>query len=368
MDALPQKPEPKPQSPADRQGAPERGASERGAKIPSWWWVVSALAVGLILGIGGMEIFRYLSRPLALLVLAVSIAAALAPVVERMSRRIPRTLAVVLVYLGLVLIIAGILGSTVPVLIAQINMLISTSHIWLPKITNYLALFGIYTSSLPSIILNEAGRFGDFLVRLPVGLFSFLFDLVLVLFLSLYWLLLMPQLKRYALSFFRPDQSWFASAVLAQIGLGMGGYLRGAAINGLIIGSLTYIGLTIVGVPYALTLGALAGLMELFPTIGPIISGTIATLVALSVSPQVALITVAYAIVLQQAEGHILVPLIMRSQTSISPLLAIFAVVAGAAVGGLLGAVIAIPLFSAINVLAQMVIAPAIRRANGVEE
>src|SRR5512133_745389 len=84
-------------------------------KLPSsWWWLVSALAAALIFGIGGLALVRFLARPLAMLILAVSIASALAPVVEWLTRKMTRTLAVILVYAVLILFIIGVLGATIP--------------------------------------------------------------------------------------------------------------------------------------------------------------------------------------------------------------------------------------------------------------
>lgn len=334
----------------------------------SWWWLVSVLAGGLILGIGGLELFRMIVRPLGLLVLAISIAAALAPVVERLARRLPYILAVAIVYVVLVLLVVSILGSTVPLVISQVRGLFSHWREFFNQLTLQLSLLGFDTSNLMGAVMAELGRVGEALFTLPVRVGSTLFEFVVTLFLSLYWLILTPGTKRFFLSFFNDRQKESANMVLRQMGTAMGGYLRGSAINGLIIGVLEYVGLMIIGVPFALTLGSLAGLMEFFPTIGPIISGALVVAVGLSVSPRTALIVLIYAIILQQLEGHILVPIIMRSQAEISPVLSILAVLSGAAIGGLLGALIAIPLVSAITVLVKLVIAPAVRSANGVKE
>ena len=334
----------------------------------SWWFIMSAIAVGLILGIGGLQLFRMIVRPLALLVLAVSIAAAIAPVVERLSRRMPYALAVGLVYVTLILVIGGILGSTVPLMVSQIRGLFSESRGFFRNLAQQLALLGIDSNAIVGTLMNEVGRVGQLMLTLPFNIVSTLFEFVVVLFLSLYWLILMPGTRRFYLSFFNQAQRPLATTLISQMGSAMGGYLRGSAINGLIIGVLEYIGLVIIGVPYALTIGALAGLLEFFPTIGPLLSGTLAVAMGLSISPRTALIVLIFAILLQQLEGHILVPIIMRSQAEISPLLSILAVISGASIGGLLGALIAIPLVSAITVLVKLVIAPAVRAANGVKE
>lgn len=333
----------------------------------SWWFVMSAIAVGLILGIGGLELFRMIVRPLALLVLGISIAAALAPLVERLSHRMPYGVAVALVYTALVLLIAAILGSTVPLIGSQLRGLFAHSHDFFRQLTQQLESLGIDTSNLTGSIMTELGRVGEAVLVLPVNIVATLFELIVVLFISLYWLIFMPGTRRFYLSFFNDRQKPQAADLVSQMGSAMGGYLRGSAINGLIVGVVEYFGMLIIGVPFALTLGSLAGLLEFFPTIGPLISGALAVAVGLSVSPRTAVIVLIFAILVQQLEGHILVPIIMRSQTTISPVLSILAVISGAAVGGLLGALIAIPLVSAITVLVRLVIAPAIRAANGIK-
>ncbi|NLG99380.1 MAG: AI-2E family transporter [Chloroflexi bacterium] len=340
-----------------------RSQRERGISV-SWWFITTALAFALILGIGGLYIFRILARPLALLVLGVSIAVALEPVVERLNRRIPRILSVILVYLSLFGVMFGIVGSTIPILIQQTRGLIESSEDWLPRVTGWLTNLGLDASSLSNALTSVFSQAGSFLLSLPVNIASGFFELVLVFFFSLYWLLTIDRIKAFALTFFPENKSGFVSDVLARLGGAMGGYIRGSAINALIVGIISYIGLMIIGVPYALVLAAIGGLLEFLPTIGPIAAGGLATLVAFSISPTTALIVLVFMLVMQQLESNILVPVIMRSQTEISPLLSLFAVLAGASVGGLLGALVAIPLAAGLQVFVQMVIAPAVRRAN----
>ena len=141
----------------------------------------------------------------------------------------------------------------------------------------------------------------------------------------------------------------------------MGGYVRGVALNGVIIGVLTYAGMLVIGVDYALVLGLLAGVLEMVPVIGPIVAAVPMVAVALLHSPTQALVALIYVTVLQQAEANLLVPFIMRSQTKVSPLLVIVALVAGSAVGGVLGALVAIPLAAGLRVIVREAVAPAVR-------
>ena len=147
----------------------------------------------------------------------------------------------------------------------------------------------------------------------------------------------------------------------------MGGYFRGALINGLIIGILTSLGMFVIGVNYALVLGLIAGTLEFIPVIGPIIGAVPMVLIALLQSPAKALIALVFAIALHQLESGILVPNIMRTQTSISPLLVLLALTAGLSIGGVFGALVAIPLTAALRVLIIELVFPAIRHRTGVQ-
>jgi predicted PurR-regulated permease PerM len=133
------------------------------------------------------------------------------------------------------------------------------------------------------------------------------------------------------------------------------------AINGLIVGTLSWAALTIIGVDYALPLAVLAAVGELIPYLGPVIASMPAIAVALTQSTSLA-VTVAIAyLAIQQIEGQLLTPLIMRSQTHLSQALVIVALTMGYATGSVLGALSAIPMFAAGRVIVRHVIAPRLR-------
>ncbi len=336
----------------------------------TWWWLVAALAGGIIIGIGGLYVFDLLARTLAILVLGISIANALAPVVNWLQKhgKMARGLAIFFTFLVLLIIFAGVLYLTIPLLVSQLKALGKQVNVWVPQVVNFFEQFGFDKNTLLSTFSGLTSQLGSMLISLPTAIAGALLDFVLTVFVSLYWLILMNGIRTYYLSFYPKDERNDVHKTLSAMGDAMGGYLRGSAIDGLIFGTAKFIGLMVIGVPFALTLGVIAAFLEFFPTIGAIVSAAIATLIALTVSPTTALITLGFTILLQQAENHILVPLVMRSQTSISPLLAVLAVVGGYTIGGILGAIVAIPIVAALEVLVNRMIGPALRRANGLEE
>lgn len=357
------------EAPTTPKTAPASSPSNRSKLSQPWWQLTLGGAVALILGLGFLWALMLFARPLALLILGLSIATALAPAVEWLERWLPRIGAILIIYLLLLLILIGIGWIVFPPLVTQVQdaaerlpQLIEQARERLTQFTPWQNLNDI---PLAETVSSQLGDVSSTLVMLPVRFFSSLFDLVVVIFISLYSLIVAPQARQFALSLFPAGRRERVDDVLAEMSEAMGGYIRGVAINSFIVGVLTYIGLALIGVNFALVLAILAGVLEIIPFVGPAIAGIIIVAVALLQSPTTALITLVFVVILQQIESNILVPNIMRSQTEISPLLTILALVAGHSVGGLLGALVAIPLVAALRVFMHEVVTPAIRRWTG---
>ncbi|MCU0490176.1 MAG: AI-2E family transporter [Chloroflexaceae bacterium] len=347
--------------------SPDRSA---GTGLERAWRISLIAAGGLALALGSLALLWLFARPLALVLIAIVLGEALRPIVNGLSRILPRALAVVLTYLLVVVGLGAAVWFALSPLIEQVQDLIFQ----LPQIGFEVGLWlqqqDERFDAIPiiSTLVNQVQQLGGQLVGLPLTLVSSLLEIVLVGFLSLYWLLSSPGLHRFALSLFPPERHSEVASVLHEMGRNVGGYVRGVAFNIVIIGLLTYLGLLWIGLPFPLVFGVIAGLFEIIPIVGPIMGGTIIVLFALTQSWTTALITLAFVLVLQQIEGNILTPWVMRSQTEIDPLLVLVALLIGGSVGGLLGAIVAIPLAAALRVLIKRVVAPAVRRWSGAPE
>lgn len=334
-----------------------------------WLRTAAAGAVAIAGGLGILAFFWLLSKPLALLMLAIAIAAALDPEVELLARKLPRALAVVIVYI-VVLAIFGVIGWVViPPLISQFQQVITNLPKIIQQAQSWFSHFGQFNlNSLLNMLTTQLGSANSGLIQLPISILNSLFEVLVIFFVSLYGLIQAPSIGRFIISLFPHHEGQHVEDVMRHMGKAMGGYIRGALINGAIIGLLMYLGLLLLGVQYPLVLGLLAGVFELIPVIGPIFAGIIIILVALSQSFTLAVYVLIYAIAMEQLEGHILVPNIMRTQTDVSPTVTILALFAGGVLGGLLGALAAIPVAAAAHVLVLEVIAPGIRRRTGALE
>jgi predicted PurR-regulated permease PerM len=335
----------------------------------SWWWSATTGAMALILGFGMLALIWLFARPLALIVLGVSLAAALAPPVDWLGRRFSRTVSILIAYALLALAVFGVLAIIIPPMVGQIQALITRAPNLIQEAQRILDQSPIFSNNtVSSAVLGEIGRIGAGLVTAPIQVASTTVDLLLVVVVSAYWLGVTPAMRHFFLSLFPAERRPRLNRIVAELGIGMGGYIRGTFITGVILGVAAYIGLSIIGVNYPLVLGTFAGVMEFIPFVGPFISGAAMVGIALSQSLTLALITLAFAIVLQEVEGHLIIPIVMRSQTDLPPLLAVIALFAGASIGGLIGALTAIPIAVAISVIVRRVIAPAIRRQTGAAQ
>ena len=131
----------------------------------------------------------------------------------------------------------------------------------------------------------------------------------------------------------------------------MTAWLGGHLLLGAIIDTTATIGLWLIGVPFFFVLGLLAGVGELIPMVGPILSAIPAILVALTVSPGTALATALFFLAQQQLENHILVPKIMSKQVGVSAVTVIIALLVGGSLLGIVGALLAVPSAAAIQVI-----------------
>ena len=139
------------------------------------------------------------------------------------------------------------------------------------------------------------------------------------------------------------------TVMLAVLSRSMGGYMRSILFTSLICGALSFLGLAAVGHPYAGLMGIVIGIFHFVPVIGAWVSAAMATLLALFVSPLLAIETMAITVVAMNVTDNVISPLVMRSAVNVHPALSLLGIVLGNALGGVFGMVLAIPLTAAIR-------------------
>lgn len=347
---------------------PAPHASRRSAGVHPWHRsIVTGISIAAAFAVLG--ILWLLVQPLTLLLVAIIIAQAFMPIVDWLEQYMPRSIAAIIPYIVVIAILAGIGWLLFPQLVEQSRLLVAAAPEQIDRGRTWFDSIDVEgTDQLVGGIQTFLEWTGATLVALPFTMFNSLVDFVLVVFMSIYWLIATPKLHSFALSLFSEQHRDRAGSILHDMGSTMGGFLRGTAIDAVIIGILTYIGLMVIGVEYVLLLAVIQGLGEFLPVVGPIVAAVPAILVALTDSVQQALIVAGFVLVLQQFEGNVLLPLIMRSQADVPPLLSLVAITGGAALGGLLGAVIAIPLAGALQIMVVRLLVPAEREWAGAED
>jgi predicted PurR-regulated permease PerM len=331
---------------------------------PTWGWTAGAIFIALVFAAIFLAVLWLFGRIISLFILGTAVAAALAPLVRRAEKYIHRSLAVVLVFLLVVLVFGGIIAVTLPAIIQQAEDIAVLIPEFIEMVEGWYEHWG---ADIPIVdmFFDQIVQVISALVAVPLGLISAVIEIVLVLFSALYLLLESPRLKRFTLSLFPPQRQARVDEVTEEMFQAMGGFVRGAVLTALLVGVFTFFGLLIIGVRFPLVLAIIAAVFELLPYIGPFLAAIPMLIVALIESPTQALIVLGFFIVLQQLESYVFVPNIMKTQTEISPLMALLAIVSGASLGGLLGALVAIPIASASIVFIKRVIAPEIRKKTG---
>ncbi len=198
------------------------------------------------------------------------------------------------------------------------------------------------------------------------GIFQVFFSLLVVFFLSLYLTKDLPDIRDYVENLLPKSYQTEFRDVLRRMGLIWQAFFRGQIILCLIIGVSTWIALTLVGMPGALVLAIVAGVLEIIPSLGPTTATIPAVLVALTQGSEVlepyginnvgfALITIGIYFIIQQVESSVLVPRIIGSSVNLHPIMVICGVVVGLSTGGILGAFLAAPLLASLRVLGSYI-------------
>ncbi len=289
---------------------------------------------------------------LLMLFASVVVASAIRPVADRLERYlVPRAVSVALVY-GLVLVVAAVVVSLIiPPLTEQLTQL---SHA-LPALMEYLSVRGLIPSTgevrgAVSAWQQALAGVGKDLTNVGAGLFrqtrtvfSGVFTLIFMFVIALYLVVDKEAVKKPFRMVVPARHLAYVEMVIDRTQRVMGRWVVAQLSLGVIVGVTVAAGLWIMGVPYSLLLGLVAGVLELVPIMGPIIAAVPAVLVGFTQSWLLGLGVALFYLLVQQAENHLLIPFIMRKATGLNPLVTILAVLLGARLVGVVGVLLAVP-------------------------
>jgi predicted PurR-regulated permease PerM len=300
---------------------------------------------------------------LVLLGLAFFIAVGLDPAVLWLYRRgLPRWVAVIIVLLAALGLFAAFLIAAVPVLVTQASHLADHIPHYLRVLQNKHTELGKLNSKYHIVRSIQKLLKGSASVNTALGVGKVVLDLVsavaIVVIVSVYLLADLPRVRR--LIYQLAPRSRRARMVLLtdEILNRVGGYVLGNLLTSAIAGIGTWVWALAFGIPYGLLLGLLVALLDLIPIVGSTVGGIIVSLVALTVSLPVAIATAIFYVFYRFLEDYLLTPKIMARTVAVPGLVTVIATVLGAALLGIIGALVAIPIAAAIRLLAQELAAP----------
>jgi putative heme transporter len=328
------------------------GAEGPGRHIWMDWRSIVASAAALALAFAIVFIAWMILRPLAILLMSIILAEALEPIANRFQQYMRRSFAVLLTYLSVVLAIIVLILTIIPSILTEVGEFADAAPDAIDDLVEWVDSQGwVSEDQLTGFFEGQMENGGGGFAEVPLLIVSGLAELTLAIFLSIYWLIGKPGAKSLVLSMIPPDRREEASDISAEVGSTIGGYIRGVVISGAILAVIAFIGLTIIGVDFALPLAMFMFFGELIPVIGPLAAIIPALIVAAFDGGTTVLLVIGLYLVIQFLESSVVYPQVMKRQASIPPILVIFALLAGGSVGGLIGALVAIPLAGAIRVL-----------------
>lgn len=329
--------------------------------ITPWTVRGMALALGVLIVYGLVQLGIAAGGVLLLVFLAILLASALEPIVGWLRERLPlgRGATILVVYASFFVAVLALAFLVVPAAIGQAEKIIGSLPQFLGEVRTWAADLrpAALSSSITALVDSVNEVFApapppdpDEVVEVGTTVAEAAVSLATLLTLVFFWLVEHARIQRYVLAYLPADRRAGARDAWNGIETRLGLWVRGQLILMASIGIATGIAYSLLGVPGALLLGLIAALTEAIPIVGPLLGAIPAVLVAATVSPELALVVAVIYLILQFIEGNVLVPVVMRNTIGISPLLVLVSLLVGAAVGGLVGAFLAVPIAASVEI------------------
>jgi predicted PurR-regulated permease PerM len=208
---------------------------------------------------------------------------------------------------------------------------------------------GRWLGSRSELIGRAVGSAGGFLQ----GAVQTMTLVVIGLIAGFYLLIDLPRLRSTAMRLVPPDRRDEAREIAASVGTAMGGFFRGQLLVALIVGVMSSVGLRLIGLPYWLVVGFIAGAFNLVPLIGPFVGAIPAIIIAAALKPPITILWVMIVLlVVQQIDNHFISPNVMRFTVRLHPVTVMISLIAGATLAGFWGMLLAVPVVASTKVIA----------------
>jgi predicted PurR-regulated permease PerM len=322
-----------------------------------------ALAVTVVL----MWTLYLVRGPLLVVYVSALFATGLAPLVRVIERRrilpigkgrLPRPAAILMIYATVIGALVALGAAIIPPVVIQLEEFWTQLPAYLDQAQVKLMSWGLLASDAKlQDLLKQAPTTGGSVVAVVLttvgGVVGGIFGLVSILLLTFYFLVESSDIFSVFVRIFPTAHRGRVHDISAQVGEKVSAWLGGQLLLGLIIGTMTAIGFAVMGVPYFFVLAVIAGIGEMIPMVGPLLSAIPSVGVALTVSPTLALGVAVYCLVLQMVENNVLVPRVMGQTVGLSAVTVIVSLAIGSELLGFVGALLAVPTAAIIQVLVE---------------
>ncbi|MCQ4041081.1 AI-2E family transporter [Streptantibioticus rubrisoli] len=361
--------------PAPRRRRP-RYAGALGARLDREGGAGTWFATGFHITLGGVlayslaqEVIR-ISELLVLLLLSLFVAISLDPIVRWLVRhRLRRGWAVALVVAAVATVLAGFVALVVPPVTDEFIAFVRAVPGWLQQLHDHHSTLGHLEDRYHLVDkakqqLSDGGSgILDGLLGAGRMVISTVTATVVVVVVTLYFMVGLPQIKRFCHRFVPGSRRERVEALAEEIIIRTGRYMLGNLATSGIAGLATFAWCMATDIPYPAALGVLVALMDLVPMVGATIGGLAVSLVALSVSLTLAIATAVFYLLFRLAEDYLIIPRVMRFAVDVHPIVTVVAVLIGGALLGITGALVAIPVAMALGLFLDEFVFPRIEAA-----
>lgn len=297
---------------------------------------------------------------LLMIVAAMVIAFAMEPLTKKLqAHRIPRGVSVVVVYAALIALLSTAVTVIIPAVAEQTVRLASQApHLLIGLQERVGTIPGFSSEQIASQLQDVLSRigsnlsnYGGAIFQQTRSVFSGFLSIIFVFVIAFYFVIEQSAIKKMFRYVVPRQHMAYVELMIDRIEYKLGRWVLGQLVLGVVVGLAVGIVLWLLGVEYALALGLVAGILEVFPVIGPLVSGVLGTIIALSQSFFLGIAALIMYVVIQQLENQILVPNIMKKATGLNPLVTLLAVLLGGRLAGFVGVILSVPIATIMSII-----------------
>jgi predicted PurR-regulated permease PerM len=308
--------------------------------------------------------FLYLVKEiLALIFLALIFASSIDPWVDWLKKRsIPKTLSIIVIYALFIGIFLTIIISVIPPVAGEIAQLAKLFPDYYEKLSQFFSNFQKVesTSAVQDVQLglntvsSTLTQALSSLFTTTTQVFSGIFSFITILIMAFYFTVEENAIKKFSEAIIPKKYQNYVTDLTSRIQTKLGQWFRGQLTLSLVIFAMTFLGLFLISIfipiKYILIMALLAGVLEIIPYFGPWIAGIIAVLLTLTQSGWATLFVALLYLIIQQLENSVIVPKIIGKSVGLNPLIVVIAILVGFKLGGILGALVSVPIAAALSV------------------